>query len=63
MGFVNLTKEFLVWLSDSGVNPQETVFIDDNLGNAMAAQNAGLNAFHDAGLEIEKELTAMLSAF
>lgn len=50
-------------IRDSGVNPQETVFIDDNLDNAMAAQNAGLNAIHDAGLEIEKELTAMLSAF
>ncbi|OQB63466.1 MAG: Alpha-D-glucose-1-phosphate phosphatase YihX [Bacteroidetes bacterium ADurb.Bin141] len=50
-------------IRDSGVNPQETVFIDDNLDNAMAAQNAGLNAIHDGGLEIEKELTAMLSAF
>ncbi len=50
-------------IKDSGVNPQETVFIDDNLDNALAAQYAGLNAIHDAGMEIEKELTAMLSAF
>ncbi len=50
-------------IKDSGVNPQETVFIDDNLDNALAAQNAGLNAIHDAGMEIEKELSAMLSAF
>jgi putative hydrolase of the HAD superfamily len=51
-------------IQDSGVNPVETVFIDDNLNNALAAQKAGLNAIHhDAAMEIEKELMAMLSAF
>lgn len=50
-------------IKDSGVAPQETIFIDDNLNNALAAQSTGLNAIHDEGMEIEKELSAMLSAF
>ncbi|MBS1764113.1 MAG: HAD family phosphatase [Bacteroidetes bacterium] len=56
-------KIFNMVIKDSGVNPQETVFIDDNLNNALTAQVTGLNAIHDEGMEIEKELTAMLSAF
>ncbi|HNH66096.1 MAG TPA: hypothetical protein PLB72_04580, partial [Bacteroidia bacterium] len=49
---------------DSGVVPAETVFIDDNLNNALGAQKVGMNAIHhDHAMEIEKELMAMLSAF
>lgn len=51
-------------IKDSGVIPAETVFIDDNLNNALGAQKAGLNAIHhDVQMEIEKDLMAMLSAF
>ncbi|HMU77146.1 MAG: HAD family phosphatase [Bacteroidia bacterium] len=51
-------------IKDSGVVPAETVFIDDNLNNALGAQKVGMNAIHhDHAMEIEKELMAMLSAF
>lgn len=36
--------EFVI--KDANINPSETVFLDDNLDNVLAAREAGLNAIH-----------------
>ncbi len=51
-------------MREHNLKPQECVFIDDNMDNAKGAQDAGMNAIHhDKGMEIEKDLQAMMSAF
>ncbi len=51
-------------MREHNLKPQECVFIDDNMENAKGAQDAGMNAIHhDKGMEIEKDLQAMMSAF
>jgi putative hydrolase of the HAD superfamily len=51
-------------IKENFLRPAECVFIDDNLANAKAAQDAGMNAIHhESSMEIEKDLMAMLSAF
>lgn len=37
---------FLRAVEESGVNPEETLFIDDSADNCAAARGAGLHAFH-----------------
>lgn len=55
---------FELVMREHNLKPQECVFIDDNMDNAKGAQEAGMNAIHhDKGMEIEKDLQAMMSAF
>jgi len=44
-------------IADSGLNPSETLFIDDNADNVRGAQEVGLHAVvHDPTLDITKKL-------
>ncbi len=51
-------------IKENLLRPGECVYIDDNMTNAEAAQNAGMNAIHHSeGMNIESDLMSVLSAF
>jgi len=45
------TEIYLQVISDTGIIPEETLFIDDRAGNFTGAKKAGLNTYHLTGRE------------
>lgn len=50
-------------INDAGIDPAESIFIDDNLDNINAAREVGLHAaWHDPKLEIMEQLAGYLDS-
>jgi len=48
-------------LNDSGLLPEETIFIDDNLSNVTTAKSLGIEIVHlTPGKTVERELVHLL---
>lgn len=57
------TEVFEFVLSNSNLNPSETLFVDDSLDNIKAAQNLGIKTYHIEGENSIEKLFASIFIF